>query len=155
MGVPSEDEHGNILVLTVGLPRSGKSTWSRSKGYPIVCPDAIRLALYGSSFVPDAEPMVWAIARYMVKALFLAGHPIVILDATNTTRKRRDEWKSIRWKRRYMVLKTNKEECLRRAQNVPDLIPIIERMADQYEEIAIEEWDDLYLRPKELDQEPK
>lgn len=155
MSEPSEDEHGNILVLTVGLPRSGKSTWARSKGYPIVCPDAIRLALHGAAFVTDAEPMVWTIARYMVKSLFLAGHNIVILDAVNSTRARRDEWKSVRWKRRYMVMKTTKEECLRRAQESPQLIPIIERMAEQYEDIDLEEWDDLYLRPKELSQETK
>jgi len=36
-----------ILILTVGLPRSGKSTWAAKKGFPIVSPDAIRLAMHG------------------------------------------------------------------------------------------------------------
>jgi predicted kinase len=149
------EDHVNLLVMTVGLPRSGKSTWARTRGYPVVCPDAIRLALHGTAFIADSEPMVWTLARYMVKSLFLAGHTIVILDAVNSTRKRRDEWKSPSWKRRYQVMKTSKEECLRRAENFPDLIPIIERMAAQFEPVTMEEWDDLYLQPKVPAQESK
>jgi predicted kinase len=149
------EDHVNLLVMTVGLPRSGKSTWARTRGYPVVCPDAIRLALHGTAFISDSEPMVWTLARYMVKSLFLAGHTIVILDAVNSTRKRRDEWKSPSWKRRYQVMKTSKEECLRRAENFPDLIPIIERMAAQFEPVTMEEWDDLYLQPKVPAQESK
>ena len=82
------------LIAMVGLPRSGKSTWAKKAGHPIVSPDAIRLALHGQRFISEAEPFVWAIAKAMVRALFLAGHSAVILDATNNTRKRRDEWKS-------------------------------------------------------------
>lgn len=149
----SVDFHKNTLVLTVGLPRSGKSTWALTKGYPIVCPDAIRMAMHGSAFNPETERMVWAIAHYMVKALFYSGHHIVILDATNTTRERRAEWKSLRWKRRYMLFQVSKEECLARAADRPDLWPIIERMATQFEKIDQEEWDDLYENPAETVQE--
>jgi predicted kinase len=82
------------LILTVGLPRSGKTTWARAQGVPVASPDAISRALHGQRFIGVAEPFVWAIAKLMVRALFLAGHPTVIVDATNTTQKRRDEWKS-------------------------------------------------------------
>lgn len=140
-----QEQEGNVLVLTVGLPRSGKTTWARSKGYPIVSPDAIRLALHGSLFTAEAESMVWTVAHYMVKSLFLAGHTIVILDATNTTQWRRDKWESPRWKRRYQVMKATKDECIRRVQNTPELIPVIERMAAQFEPVAPDEWDGLYV----------
>jgi predicted kinase len=136
------------LVLTVGLPRSGKSSWAfgGSVDSPVVNPDAIRLAIHGHAFLPDAEPIVWTIAKYMVKALFLSGHNIVILDATNTTRKRRDEWKSNMWIRRYRMFNTPKEECIRRCMspdnNRPDLIPIIERMAENFEPVEDDEWDE-------------
>jgi predicted kinase len=33
------------LILTVGLPRSGKTTWAKQQGVPMVNRDAIRLAL--------------------------------------------------------------------------------------------------------------
>jgi predicted kinase len=141
------------LLLTVGLPRSGKSSWARyQNNHPIVNPDAIRLAVHGQAFVPDAEPIVWAIAKYMVRALFLAGHNTVILDAANNTRKRREDWKSSSWLRKYKVFYTNKEECIRRAMspsnNRPDLVPIIERMADQHEPVEDDEWDYLNDQPQ-------
>jgi predicted kinase len=125
----------NTLILTVGLPRSGKSTWARQQPYPIVNPDAIRLALYGQAFIADAEQMIWAMARYMVKALFLAGHTTVILDATNVTKKRRDEWQdTLLWATNYKVFNTSKEECIERAKsnNRIDLISVINRMADEF-----------------------
>ena len=80
------------LHLMVGLPRSGKTTRALELGYPIVCPDAIRLAIHGQAFIPEAEPVVWAHAKIMARALFLAGHNDVTIDATNTTFKRREFW---------------------------------------------------------------
>ena len=107
-------EPAKILIMLVGLPRSGKTTWALKQECPIVNPDAIRLALHGQAFIGDAEPMVWAIAKYMVKALFLAGHEKVILDACNNTCKRRDPWESESWVREFVVFATPKETCLRR-----------------------------------------
>ena len=125
----------NLLVMTVGLPRSGKSTWAKADGAPIVNPDSIRLAFHGERFIPSAEPMVWAMAKYMVAALFLAGHRRVILDATNTTMKRRNEWKDKRWARQFLLVNTPKEICIERAiyEGDMNIIPIIEKMADQFE----------------------
>ena len=130
-----------VLIMTVGLPRSGKSTWATGKGCPIVNPDSIRWALHGRPFVPSAEGFVWAIAKIMVRALFLAGHTTVILDATNTTRKRRDEWKSSKYKREFRVFNTSELECIKRAEktNRPDLISIIQKMAEQFEEVGEDE----------------
>lgn len=127
-----------MLILTVGLPRSGKTTWARSTGLPIVNPDSIRLALHGQRFQLEAEPMVWAMARYMVRALFLAGHHTVILDATNTTEKRRAEWFDANWQVRFQVIPTTKNECLARAMGEDDhyIVPVIERMAAQFQPIT-------------------
>lgn len=128
------------LIMTVGLPRSGKSTWAIAQGYPVVCPDAIRLVLHGQAFRKEAEPIVWATAKLMVAALFEAGHDTVILDATNLTSKYRDEWKDARWIRQYQVFDTSKEECIKRAitTNQEYLVPVIERMdaTKDYEGIA-------------------
>lgn len=122
-----------ILIATVGLPRSGKTTWARNSRWlgPVVNPDSIRLALHGQRFCASAEPFVWAIAKIMVRSLFLAGHSMVILDATNTTRKRRDEWQSDDWITYFKVLPTSKEECLLRAAGDTKIIPVIERMKEE------------------------
>lgn len=123
------------LILTVGLPRSGKTTWANKQGLPIVNPDFIRLALHGMRFVPSAEPFVWAIAKTMVRALFLAGHETIILDATNTTKKRRDEWLSEAWVCQYLVIDTAEAVCLERAmaEHDAEIQPIIKKMAAYYE----------------------
>lgn len=118
------------LILTVGLPRSGKSTWAKDQGIPVVNPDAIRLALHGQAFIQQTEPFVWLMAKYMVQSLFLAGHDKVILDACNGTRKRRDEWRSRAWDLKFQVFDTPKEVCIERAKEGgrEDLIPVIEYM---------------------------
>ena len=128
------------LILTVGLPRSGKSTWAKKQGLPIVNPDAIRLGLHGERFISEAEPFVWAIAKVMVNALFLAGHEEVILDATNITKARRDDWKGP-WKRLYQVIDTMEDVCISRAEREGDkeIIPIIRAMAKKYEPVGRDE----------------
>lgn len=123
------------LILTVGLPRAGKSTWAKTTGHPIVNPDSIRLAMHGEAYIQSAEDFVWATAKCMVKALFLAGHDTVILDATNTTIKRQEEWNSVAEQVEAIVVfkmfATMAFECKERAMadGREDLIPVIDRMA--------------------------
>ena len=123
------------LIATVGFPRSGKSSWAKEQNYPIVNPDAIRLALHGYAFVPKAEKFVWAIAETMVRSLFGAGHDTVIIDATNTTKKRRDVWIDKEWTTFFKLISTDVKEYVSRAtgDQMPDLIPVIERMAPNFE----------------------
>jgi len=121
------------LILTVGLPRAGKPTWSKQQGYPIVNPDSIRLALHGRAAFPHAEPMVWAIARIMVRSLFLAGHDTVILDATSISNHRRKEWADEDWSVETVCIgkELSVEELERRAlaDSREDLIPVIRSMS--------------------------
>lgn len=135
------------LTLMVGLPRSGKTTkaFELSKHWfaPIVNPDSIRLALHGDAYIQSAEPYVWAIAKTMVSALFLAGHDRVIFDACNNTVKRRLEWKSKEWKRDYHIVGTSADVCLDRARENGSLhlLPTINRMAKKHEPVTQEEAD--------------
>jgi len=123
------------LYLTVGLPYSGKSTWAKRQNVPIVNPDSIRLALHGQRYVKEAEELVWAMAKIMVRSLFLAGHDQVIVDATNNTRKRRDVWMSSEWDIYFKVFYVTAAECIARAKAEGDdeIIPVIERMQKQHE----------------------
>lgn len=125
-----------VLYLLVGLPRSGKSTFAKeSCGVPIVNPDSIRLAIHGQRFVSESEPFVWATAQTMVNALFLAGHDRVVLDATNTTRKRRKMWVSDKWDTKVIWVNTSMEICIDRAEAEGDkeIIPIIKSMNESFE----------------------
>ena len=142
----------NTLICTVGLPRSGKSTWAREQGLPIVSPDAIRLACHARAYFAPFEHWTWAIAYTMVEALFQAGHETVIFDATNTTRKRRDALRlqgdtfgehpdMLGWQCQFIHFDTPAELCEERARSTGDeaLIDVINRMADQFEPFQPEE----------------
>lgn len=139
----------NKLILLAGLPRSGKTTEALRLGFPIVCPGAIRLALHGQRFVQTAEPYVWAIAKTMVKSLFLAGNTTVVVDATNLTEESRSFWapepvvvsppsalgaeakEELLWEIELRVVRTSEKECSRRASSERDyeIMPVIEKMA--------------------------
>lgn len=123
------------LILTVGLPRSGKSTWAKATGLPMVNRDAIRLALHGQPFLLDAEDMVTAIETYMVKSLFNAGHKNVVVDATHLKEKYRKRWEGGPWEISLKVFDEPPHVCIDRAlkDGRGDLIPIIERMAENIE----------------------
>ncbi len=134
--------HAHVLICTVGLPRSGKSTWARGQAYPIVNPDAIRLAMHGQRFSAQAEPFVWLHAKLMVRSLFGAGHKYVILDATNVSRKRRDEWRSeSEWGLFFKHIITDPETCLQRAIAANDgaMMDVINRMEREFEPLGADE----------------
>lgn len=77
----------------------------------------------------------------MVRSLFLAGHKHVILDATNVSRTRRNEWKSSEWGLFFKRIDTTKEMCLARAtaESDDEIKTVIERMATEYEPLGEEE----------------
>ena len=133
------------LILTVGLPRSGKSTYLRNKGIPTVCPDEVRKYLGCFPFVAEKEADVWRIVRCMVYSLFASGAREVALDATNMTIKRRKEWRDPdTWVREFVVFNTPREVCIDRALQNDQvyLVEVINRMAEQYEPLTTLELDD-------------
>ncbi len=133
--------HEKILICTVGLPRSGKTTWAQHQHYPIVNPDSIRLELHGKRYDPEQEPRVWEIAKIMVGSLFRAGHRYVILDATNVTAKRRAFWIDERWATFFRPVRTPAGICKARALKEDDfeIVPVIQRMDDEFELLGLDD----------------
>lgn len=123
------------LIGMIGLPYSGKTTVAREMGHPMVNPDSIRLAMHGHRFIPEAEDVVWAIARIMVRALFLAGHDTVIVDACNVSQKRRDEWMKPGWENQWVLCDADPDVCKDRAlkRGDTDIIPSIDRMNEEWD----------------------
>lgn len=134
------------LILTVGIPRCGKSTWAMQQGFPVVNHDSIHLALHGQVFLPEAEPMVWTMARYMVESLFISGHDTVILDATNITAERRAQWKSKKWVTFIKEFDFDRDTCIYRAGSDTGRVDAIKRMVKQFEPVdysleGFQRWD--------------
>jgi predicted kinase len=145
------------VILMHGLPYSGKSTearrLSKKYGWPIVNPDAVRVALHGSRFLAVMEPWVWLITFLMVKVMHLTGYDTVIVDACNNTRKRRDEWRRVSPEDVEILLVpvwTSSSECIERAakNNDQEIIPQIGRMAQEYELPGL---DEVYFKEDEED----
>lgn len=140
---PHEVEQKGKLYFTIGLARSGKSTFAQqwrkngdvihSDGVGeyrvIVNDDAIRLALHGKRWLGSAEPIVHGIEPIMVKALLIAGHT-VLLDNTHTTEKAISKVFWIDPDAQVFYIDTPVSVCLQRAIDTgqEDLVPVIRRM---------------------------
>lgn len=142
-----------VLICMMGLPRSGKSTivgkLRKELGAPIVRRDAIRLALHGQRFKAEAEPMVKSLSLYMIRALFLSGHELVICDETNYSRAARNSLRDPQWDTVFYPVLTSPDICKERAISTgqPDLIPVIDGMFKRYEPLGPDE--PIYEPPKE------
>ena len=133
----------NLLIVMVGLARSGKSTWARHQLAPIASPDAIRFAMHGHAFIPLAEPMVWAIAGIMVRSLFLAGHTIVLVDGCHVKREQRKFWGDMGdregWRTIFKEITTPELTCIDRCGDDEEMVAVVQRMAEEYEALGAEE----------------
>ena len=81
----------NELVMLVGIPGSGKSTFSgeyEERGYRIHSSDQIRREMYGSEEIQGKSSEVFELLGQRVRKDLAAGRSCVI-DATNLSRKRR------------------------------------------------------------------
>ena len=139
------------LILTVGIPGSGKSTWARNlaaqkadqnQHYLIISTDRIRAELYGDESI-QGEWM--EIRRSLISQLKSArqaiaqGHTAaVIYDATNAARRQRREFVQIARDSGYGPLiaawiDTPLEICLQRNAERSRQVPphIIEKMHRQ------------------------
>lgn len=139
-------ESMNKLILTIGLPRSGKSTWALKQGCPIVASDAIRLSMFGKLWWPPGEQQVMAAARTMVRALFFAGHSTVIFDSISLTQESRKFWlptSDCPWVLEYLLMQTPADVCIERAvaTGLDYLVPVIQHGAKVLgEHIVIEDF---------------
>jgi len=80
------------LIVLVGLPGSGKSTWAERQGIVVLSSDAVRVLLTGSAEDQSANQLVFRVLRYLLAMRVKAGADATILDATSLTRRERKAW---------------------------------------------------------------
>ena len=88
-----------MLTILCGISGTGKSTYAkelaaREKSF-IICRDKIREMVYGEyKFIPENEEKINILTTEMVMQA-LKNKISIIIDETNITEKRRDNWRKI------------------------------------------------------------
>lgn len=77
------------LVVLVGLPGSGKSTWAREQGYNALSSDDIRRVLSDDANNQSIHGEVFATLRYLLRRRLELKRPVTCIDATNLTHRER------------------------------------------------------------------
>ena len=73
------------IVLLVGLPGSGKSTWLKRIGAQGLSSDTIRKWLVDDETNQTIHDRVFESLRYLLRQRLLLGRPVTYVDATNLT----------------------------------------------------------------------
>lgn len=73
------------VVLMVGLPGSGKSTYLTKLGAESLSSDAIRKLLVDDETDQSANVQVFQTLRYLLRQRLALGRPVTYIDATNLT----------------------------------------------------------------------
>lgn len=84
------------VIVLVGLPGSGKSTWAaRQKHAVVLSSDAIRSLLSGDETNQAIHGRVFATMRYLLRQRLAIGGDVTILDATHLEPKWRRPWSKL------------------------------------------------------------
>jgi predicted kinase len=73
------------VILTVGLPGSGKSTYLSRIGVNAISSDAVRLQLVDDATDQTIHSRVFAAMRYLLRQRLELRRPATYIDATNLT----------------------------------------------------------------------
>jgi predicted kinase len=73
------------IVVLVGLPGSGKSTWLGEAGYTALSSDAIRKWLADDETDQTIHSRVFMTVRYLLRHRLAIGRPVTFVDATSLT----------------------------------------------------------------------
>jgi predicted kinase len=82
------DERPRVVVL-VGLPASGKSSWARRHGVAVISTDELRWLLSDDATNQNIHRLVFAALRYLLRKRLELQRPLTFVDATNSTRHER------------------------------------------------------------------
>ena len=93
--MPSATSCKQRIVILVGLPGSGKSTWLQGLGVNPISSDAIRLLLADDATVQTIHPQVFATMRYLLRRRIAIGRPVTYMDATHLTVAEREPYVKI------------------------------------------------------------
>jgi predicted kinase len=80
------------VVLAIGLPGSGKSSWFKRHNVTPLSSDMLRALLFDDPTEQRFQDLIFSNLRSMLKARLVARRPLNYVDATNLTPHERQSW---------------------------------------------------------------
>jgi len=134
-----------IVVLAIGLPGSGKSSWFKRHNVVPLSSDMVRSLLFEDVREQRFQDLVFSNLRSMLKARLIAKRPMNYVDATNLTPQERQHWiklaKDYNYEVHAVFFDVPLEVCVERHQRRDRVVPedIMRRMAAKLKAPAFDE----------------
>jgi len=131
----SKKQLRGTVVLTIGLPGSGKTSWFRRRAITPLSSDLLRMMLFDDIAEQRYQDLVFSTLRYLLRARLIARMPWNYVDATNLSPRERRGWIKMAQEFGYEVhavffdvpIVVCNERNARRGRMVPD--DVMQRMA--------------------------
>lgn len=158
---PPRPPKGSV-ILAIGLPGSGKSSWFKRNNITPLSSDMVRLLLFDDAREQRFQDLVFSNLRSMLKARLIARRPLNYVDATNLTPHERSSWiklaKDYDYEVQAVYFDVPLEVCLERNQRRERLVEedVMRRMAAKLKAPTFEEGFSkvTVVRVKKKDNEP-
>jgi len=134
-----------IVVLAIGLPGSGKSSWFKRHNVVPLSSDMVRALLFDDVREQRFQDLVFSNLRSMLKARLIAKRPMNYVDATNLTPQERQHWiklaKDYNYEVHAVFFDVPLEVCVERHQRRDRVVPedVMRRMAAKLKPPAFDE----------------
>jgi predicted kinase len=133
------------VVLAIGLPGSGKTTWFRRRGVTPLSSDLLRNILFDDVEEQRYQGLVFSTLRSLLRARLIAKMPWNYVDATNLSVHERRQWikmaKSFGYEVQGVFFDVPLEVCLERNRSRDRMVSedVMRRMAEKLKPPVFEE----------------
>ena len=126
-----------VVVLAIGLPGAGKSSWFKRHTITPLSSDLLRSLLFDNADEQRFQDLVFSNLRSMLRARLIAHRPINYVDATNLSPQERQGWiklaKDYSYEVQAVFFDVPVEVCIERNQRRRRSVPedVMRRMASK------------------------